>query len=410
MKILQVNCVYRTGSTGKIVADIHTELLRNGYSSLVAYGRGQKEAAEGLHRTSNDFFGKLNHALSRVSGVLYGGCRFGTRRLIRLVKKERPDVVHLHCLNGFFVNIYALLKWIGKHNIKAVLTEHAEFMYTGSCGYALACDAWRQEGCVSCPQWRGETRSLLGDRTSKAFRKMKAAFAAVPTEKLQIVAVSPWLEQRSRQSLILKRFPHTVVFNGIDTAVFRRYEKAKADVYPDAEKRYAIFHATAFFSNDPNHIKGGYYLLKLAERMKDRPVQFYVAGSCEPGIEVPSNVTLLGRIEDQKTLAAYYSAADLTLLTSKRETFSMICAESLCCGTPLVGFYAGAPETVSMPAYSRFVDFGDVEALEGAVSEMLERAPAKEEIASAAEARYSKQRMVAEYCKVYEKVSSERRS
>ena len=29
MKVLQVNVVYKNGSTGKITADIHTELLKN---------------------------------------------------------------------------------------------------------------------------------------------------------------------------------------------------------------------------------------------------------------------------------------------------------------------------------------------------------------------------------------------
>ena len=42
MKVLQVNVVYKNGSTGKITADIHTELLKNGIESVVCYGRGSK--------------------------------------------------------------------------------------------------------------------------------------------------------------------------------------------------------------------------------------------------------------------------------------------------------------------------------------------------------------------------------
>ena len=58
------------------------------------------------------------------------------------------------------------------------------------------------------------------------------------------------------------------------------------------------------------------------------------------------------QVEDQSELAAFYSLADVTLLTSEKETFSMVCAESLCCGTPVVGFQAGAPEGISLPAVS----------------------------------------------------------
>ena len=40
-------------------------------------------------------------------------------------------------------------------------------------------------------------------------------------------------------------------------------------------------------------------------------------------------------------LAEYYSLVDVTVITSFHETFSMVVAESLSCGTPIVGFKAG---------------------------------------------------------------------
>ena len=51
---------------------------------------------------------------------------------------------------------------------------------------------------------------------------------------------------------------------------------------------------------------------------------FVVVGSGDLHMELPENVINVGRVESQKELAAYYSAADVTLLTSKKETFSMI--------------------------------------------------------------------------------------
>ena len=53
----------------------------------------------------------------------------------------------------------------------------------------------------------------------------------------------------------------------------------------------------------------------------------------------------------------------MTLLTSEREVFSMVCAESLCCGTPVIGFKAGGPESIAIPEYSTFVKYGDVDTL-----------------------------------------------
>ena len=43
MKIIQINCVYKRGSTGKIVYDLHSLAVENGFESIVLYGRGKKE-------------------------------------------------------------------------------------------------------------------------------------------------------------------------------------------------------------------------------------------------------------------------------------------------------------------------------------------------------------------------------
>ncbi len=34
----------------------------------------------------------------------------------------------------------------------------------------------------------------------------------------------------------------------------------------------------------------------------------------------------------------------------------MVTAESLCCGTPVVGFTAGGPESIAIDAFSNFVE------------------------------------------------------
>jgi len=41
VKILQVNTVCGTGSTGRIAADIHKMLIEQRHESIVAYGRGK---------------------------------------------------------------------------------------------------------------------------------------------------------------------------------------------------------------------------------------------------------------------------------------------------------------------------------------------------------------------------------
>ena len=398
MKVLQVNCVYKKGSTGKITADLHYGLLAEGVESVVCYGRGQRVSEPGVYKTCPEWYSKLNNALTRITGLMYGGCFFSTSRLISIIKREKPDIVHLQCINGYFVNIYRLITWLKEHHIKTVLTLHAEFMYTANCGYALDCDRWKT-GCGSCPRCKAETKSLFWDGTARSWTRMKKAFEGF--DSLVVTSVSPWLMDRAKQSPFLTDKTHCVILNGLDTTVFHPCDISALRRQYDQGNRKIIFHATAGFSTDPEHIKGGWYLCQLAKRLPE--ALFLVAGPYEKDAAVPENVILLGRIADQQLLAQYYAMADVTVITSKKETFSMVVAESLCCGTPVVGFQAGGPEGIAIPEYSRFCQYGDLPGLEGAVQHFLTigKAPVISQIAAE---RYASQTMVRRFLDCYREI------
>ncbi|MEA5153023.1 MAG: glycosyltransferase [Oscillospiraceae bacterium] len=399
MKILQVNCVYNNGSTGKIVYDIHSGLRQRGIESVVCYGRGAASEEDGVYKVCGELYSKLNNLRSRFTGLMYGGCRLSTDRLIAAIEREQPDVVHLHCINGYFVNIYRLISWLKEHRVKTVLTLHAEFMHTANCGYALDCDRWRT-GCGSCPQLRQETKSILFDRTAESWSRMRAAFEGFDT--LRVVAVSPWLRDRAEQSPVFGGRLFCVILNGVDTGVFRPENTDALKAGYGFEGRRVIFHATPNFNLDPEHIKGGYYVLRLAESMRDDKVAFVVAGEYDKNIVPPDNLRFVGAIRDQSSLARHYAMADMTLLASRKEAFSMITAESLCCGTPVVGFEAGAPEQIALPQYSGFVKWGDVDALRAKAREFMDGRADRDEIAAAAAEKYSRDKMCEEYIGLYE--------
>lgn len=401
MKILQVNSVYNTGSTGKITADLHHALKNSEIESVVCYGRGKSCHEDNVYRVSTDIYSKFNNLLSRFTGVMYGGCFFSTNRLISVIKKEKPDIVHLQCINGYFVNIYRLINWLKKNNIKTVVTLHAEFMYTANCGHAFECEKWKT-GCGKCPRLKRETKSLFIDGTAYSWRKMKNAFDGFKNENLVITSVSPWLMERASAAPIFEGKNHTVVTNGVDTNVFyyRNGENIKHEL--GIEDKKIIFHATPNFNDDKSNIKGGYYIIQLAEKLLPREdVRIVIAGPHDPQIKVPENVILLGTVRDQNKLAELYSAADVTVITSKKETFSMICAESLCCGTPVVGFKAGGPETISIAEYSDFTEYPDTDALCKLLSEKLQEKNDKKVISLQAHKIYSKEAMLNAFFDVY---------
>lgn len=395
MKILQVNNVYAQQSTGKITKEIHDGLLKAGHKPYAAYGRGEDFDGESVIRLCPDWYGKLNSFLSRITGLAHGGCFLSTAKLKRLIKKEKPDVVHLQCINGHFVNIYSLIEWLKRNGIKTVLSLHAEFMYTANCGYAYDCDQWKH-GCKKCPDKFKATKSWFFDGTGRSWRKMKKAFDGFENDCI-ICPVSPWTEQRAKQSDILKNFKFKTVYNGVNTVeVFNRNDGDRSD-------KSTVFNVTFRFNADKDNIKGSNYVIELARRMPD--VSFIVAGSADEIPDLPKNITLLGVVNEQKKLAEYYRKASLTLMVSRRETFSMPCAESLCCGTPVVGFKAGAPEQISLSDYSEFVEHGDIDALEKAVRKWLDKTDLdRMEISEKAIETYSVETMVNTFLKIYEEI------
>lgn len=391
MKILQVNNVYGEKSTGKITKVIHDGLIAAGHEAVSVYGRGHTYAGDGVIRLCPDWYGKLQSALTRITGLRYGGCLLSTARLKAIIRREKPDVVHLQCINGNFVNIYSLIGWLKNQKIKTVVSLHAEFMYTANCGHAFECDQWKQ-GCRRCPDKKKAVKSLFFDRTGASWRKMKKAFEGFESNCI-ISPVSPWTEMRARQSDILKNFRFQTVFNGIDAENTFRCDG-------ETERENAIVHVTAHFNMEKDHGKGGWYVAELAKRMPD--VTFYVAGPADPCEGLPENLKLLGMIRDQKELAALYRRVKLSLLTSKRETFSMPCAESMCCGTPVVGFEAGAPEQIALKDYSGFAPFGDVDALEKLARSWMQREDIQRTVLAAeAKIAYGARSMVQSLMELY---------
>lgn len=398
MKILQVNCVYNTGSTGKIMYDIHTVLLEKGYESVVCYGRGNKTNDEYVYKTCGELYSKFNNLLSRFTGIMYGGCLFSTNKLISVIKKEKPDIVHLQCLNGYFVNIYRLINWLKVNRIKTVLTLHAEFMHTANCGYAFECEKWKT-GCGKCPHLKKETKSLLFDGTARSFRKMKKAFDGFDKD-LVVVSVSNWIKSRAEQSPILNGKKHTVIVNGLNIDNFypRDVEELKKSLELQIGK--TILFVTPAFSLNPKHIKGGYYVVELAKMLPD--MKFVVVGNTNKDVQLPENVIDIGRVENQPKLAEYYSVADVMVITSKSDNYPTVCLEANCCGTPVVGFDVGGISETIFAGMGQTVPHGNLQALMEAVKEYaVAKSSLPKETVDMCRERNSRSRMAKDYIDLY---------
>ena len=396
MKILQINVVYNVGSTGRITANIHHYLLEHGVDSYVIYGHDKKANESHVYRTRPDLEAKIWHFASLFTGNFYGGVPVGTHRVIHLIEQIKPDVVHLQCINGYFVSIPRILTYLKNHQIKTVLTLHADFMFTGSCSYADDCEKWRT-GCGHCPNLKKFGGPLCLDFTSHYWKKMFKALSDFST--LEVVSVSPWLMNRAKTSPMMKNAHHSAINNGIDTSVFKRCDVAELRTKLDLKNNKILLYVSSVFGDE---MKGGNNILRLADNLKTEPIKIMIVGA-EKNMAFPSNIINVGKVGSPGEMAQYYSLADLTVLTSKREAFSMICAESLCCGTPIVGFQAGGPESISLKEYSEFVPYGDIGLLATTVKTWLGKENVdREMISQLGIEAYSKERMAKEYLSLYE--------
>lgn len=405
MNILLLNVTGHFGSTGKIVTDIRNTLLELGHSASIGYGHTEHINEPQYYRFCTTLEARTASQFSKLGRAQYKGSPFALGRIRDIIAKEKPDVVHIHCINGHCVNIYALLKYFAKNRIKTVITHHAEFFYTGSCAYAFECERFVTSKCGGCPRKRAATFNRIFASPSKDWQRMYDAVHSFNNEDLIFTAVSPWVKERSLQSPIVSNYSCEVVLNGVDTKVFR-FNPNDKNLFDRIKKRNnkIVLHVTHTFNPcDKTNIKGGSYVAELAQMMPN--VTFVVVATDASNLgKLPENLYYWGKASSQFELAQLYSGADVTLLTSKRETFSMVTAESLCCGTPVVGFKAGGPESIAINEYCKFVEYGDIEQLAAVLKNALNQIYDKANIASLSGDKYSKKAMSDNYLNIYKQL------
>lgn len=413
MNVLMINCTNR-GSVGKIMNSVSEEIIRQNGSVLICHGLGDEtNLQKNILKTTIRYETGISRRISYVMGLPYAYAPISTRKMLNAIRNFKTDIVHVHCPNGSTVNVYQLIKWLKMHDYPVVITNHCEMFYTANCPHSYECEKW-VNGCSACGHLKEYVGPYMVDRTAESWKKMSKAFEGF--RHMHVVSVSDWVYQRSAKSAILGRFPNSVIENGINEHIYRIIPEIDTDALKqqyglDFNKRIVLF-VTAHFSLEPNGNKGGYHFVELANRLCDENVQFVVVGAKEKVDHLPSNLLSIGRVESEYELAKLYNVADLTVVLSKKETFSMPCAESLCSGTPVVGFMAGGPESISLQTYSAFAIYGDMNHLCTLVKKWINKKRKEFDVAQIsdeAHKRYSEKRMVDQYIRLYKKLMMERR-
>ena len=343
MKVLQINCVYLHGSTGKIANQISTYLSNQGIDNYVAYGIPKIKGVKNGYVINNTFDAHIHSFCSRKF-CLQGLCSsLPTLRLISYIKRINPDIVHLHNIHGHYLNYKLLFNYLKRRHHKVVWTFHDCWPMTGKCShFTLAkCYKWASnEGCNNCVQLNTYPDSER-DRSHKNFILKKQLFTSLTD--LHIVTVSNWLKAVCEKSF-LKDFDIRCIHNGINTDIFKPSETDKFyGLYSKNKKR------VLFVSNIWNGAKGDDLIIELDKKLPNEYLLFVVGR----GSEKFTNVSQSNRIisipltKNQIELSEIYSSADVFVCTSIEESAPLVVLEAMACGTPVVCFDStGIPENV----------------------------------------------------------------
>ncbi|MBR5147131.1 MAG: glycosyltransferase, partial [Bacteroidales bacterium] len=226
-KLLIINVTVNSGSTGRIAEEIGQTAISNGYETYFAYGRVARESKCKIIKIGNS----LNVKLHGVESLLFDNHGFSsrqaTKKFIREIERIKPDIINIHNLHGYYINVKILFEYLSKANIPVVWTFHDCWPFTGHCSYfdRFNCTKWQTE-CHHCPNKKGYPSSLFIDNSKNNFNRKKKLFSNI--NNLNIVTPSHWLTNISKLSF-LKEKNIVTIHNGTNLNVFNIRDGKKRD-------------------------------------------------------------------------------------------------------------------------------------------------------------------------------------
>lgn len=360
MKILMINVVCGIRSTGRICTDIATELEKQGHEVQIAYGR--EEVPEKFRKYAVRIGSDLDVKLHGIKARLFDGCGFGSKKatevFIEWIKEYDPDVIHLHNIHGYYINIEVLFSYLKNCGKKIIWTLHDCWAFTGHAAYceAVDCDKWK-EGCYKCPK-KSDYPSSLTDYSKKNWKRKKEVLCGIPN--FIIVTPSQWLANLVKESFLLD-YKVTVIHNGIDTSVFKTKES-------DIKKRLGIEGKKIILGVAAlwEQRKGLFDFFELSKKLDDNYIVILVGLSKKQIGKLPNRIIGIERTNSVQELAELYSVADVYLNPTYEDNYPTTNLEAIACGTPVITYRTGgSPESADF--YGCVVDKGRVDELDSAI-------------------------------------------
>ena len=324
------------------MAGLYEISRRNGFDPYAAFSRSDVPDNINGYRIGSrlDFMCHVaGDIISDRSGL---GSRNETVRFLKWVDQIRPDIIHLHNIHGFYINIELLFAYIKKNNIPVIWTLHDCWTMTGHCAYFdyIGCEKW-ESGCDHCPQHLESYPYSITDHSKRNYYRKKKAFTGVGN--MTIVTPSRWLADIVKKSY-LREYQVRVIPNGIDTDRFRVLDN---ETESTQEKRYIILGVANVWTKR----KGLQYFEQLAEVMDASYVIYLVGVSRRQQKMLQSRyedrIITIQHTDSQEELVQLYNEALCYVNPTLEDNFPTTNLKSMACGTPVITFRTGgSPEAL----------------------------------------------------------------
>lgn len=282
----------------------------------------------------------INRILHRKYGNQSYGSIFSTLIFILKINLLKPNLIHLHNLHGNYLNYKILLNYLILKKIPVVLTLHDCWYFTGGCAHFNNpnCNKWITD-CNNCPQL-GIYPLFNKDKTNKELKFKEKMLQKI--ENLVVVCPSEQIYKYAKKSKVFKNKKILTIHNFFDNSIFyfRGNFRNKLNIKPSSRIFLSVISRFNFF-------KGKDIILEFCDYINEEDI-FIVVGAKRPKkLFYKKNIIFMPTIKDPNKLAEIYSAADVLINPSRRESFGLVNIEALACGTPIVSYNIGIiPELI----------------------------------------------------------------
>ena len=404
MKILQINAVYNMGSTGRNVKETAEYIKAQGIESRIATSAGATNDEE-VYVVGNWLDKKMHALCSRFFGLQAYFSKQSTKKLIKWIKKQRPDVVHLHNLHANYIYLNELLKYLAKADIPTVITLHDCWFFTGKCSHYTVENCYKWEtGCYNCPKLKEDHNSWFFDKTKTMWRDKVKYFQAIP--RLSVVGVSDWITNEARRAPMFKNATSiSRIYNWVDLEIFKPRETDIVKRYDLPDHKFLILCISAGWDEGSIRFKN---LMEFAMALSDS-MHIVLVGGIKDSINLPQNITSIGYISSLAELAEIYSNVNVYVHLSYEDTFGKVIAEALACGTPAVVYNSTACPELIANGCGVVVSPGNIEEIVDGLNmiQLQGKYYYQKTCRLQAEKLFSLQKNCAEYLKTYKETQKE---